>query len=52
MNLLENDNGSNLILIHHFEYHIAETIAFLKIKLEVVDPKVSPTCDTRSNVSQ
>ena len=33
MNLLENDNGSNLIFIHYFEYHIAETIAFLKIKL-------------------
>ena len=30
MNLLENDNGSNLIFIHHFEYHIAKTIAFLK----------------------
>ena len=31
MNLLENDNGSNLIFIHNFEYHIAKTIAFLKI---------------------
>ena len=39
MNLLENDNGSNLIFIHHFEYHIAETIAFLKLKLEVAYPK-------------
>ena len=40
MNLLENDNGSNLIFIHYFEYHIAETIAFLKINLKAVNPKI------------